>query len=744
MVSVETKLQFAPADYWVPLLAVLMLLALLWQFTSLRSRYSWQLALVLTAVRFVALGAVLFFILEPALLRQRREKYKPTLAVAIDNSQSMGLKGGGEETRLERIKAFLSSSGFRDVAEGYFTEYYQFSEGAQPLHQDDIEGVEATGRWTDLDGSLRSIQERGAASVGALIVLTDGGHDEDYGERRPGFTGEGEVPVLFLAVGGDENPRDIELAAVRSAGLAFAGRPTKFTVTARQQGFPGRTVPLLLKEDERVVLSRDITFSGAGEDVTAEIAWTPPRPGRYHLSFEVTPQADEQIRENNRADLTVEAARDKIRVLLVSGRPSWSHRFLRDALKGDPSIDLVSFIILRTATDAVNVSQDDLSLIPFPTKKIFLEELRNFDLVVFENFSHRFYFPAQYLEKVREFVAQGGGFWMMGGPLSFSAGGYSGTPIEEILPLSLKNPQSATGYVAEPFRPRLTPSAAEHPFFLGLGEAEEEELPLLDGYNVSGAAHGGSVVLADHVGREGVSQPIIVLGRYGEGRVLAVLTDFLWKWNFEMSGRGRGNLLYLTFVRQAIRWSVGDPQYQPVLVHIESDRLVPGEKLRAEIRVRGEDFLPAEAPDMDVILRDGSREIRIPPVKTEVPGLFSVETDVPEVGTYELEARVRRGGTVYGTHSSDFKVAWPVEEFRNPGLNRKALALLAGGEGDIIELNAPEETARRLGEALTEAAPVYRIEFEEKKGLGSEWWAFALIVTFLGAEWALRKRRGVD
>ena len=125
----------------------------------------------------------------------------------------------------------------------------------------------------------------------------------------------------------------------------------------------------------------------------------------------------------------------------------------------------------------------------------------------------------------------------------------------------------------------LTPPAEEHPFFQGLGQAEEEELPLLDGYNVSGRAKGESVVLADYVDSEGVSQPIVVLGRYGEGRVLAVLTDFLWKWNFEMAGRGRDNLLYLTFVRQAIRWSVGDPQYQPLIVSLESDRLLPGEQI---------------------------------------------------------------------------------------------------------------------------------------------------------------------
>jgi uncharacterized membrane protein len=742
--DVQTTIQFGSPDIWVPILALLVLGAALWQFVALRRRVSWKLALLLTAIRTTLLASLLFFVLDPTLLSQRRERYRPTLAVAVDNSRSMGLRGDGGDSRLERVKAFLASPQFEELSADYYREHFVFSENTHPLRPEELETVEAAGRWTDLEGALGEIPARAPASLGAQLVFTDGGHGEPV--RGDGeHSGGGQAPLLFIAVGAGEGMKDIEVSSVLSAGLAFAGRKTVFTVAARHRGLDGSTVPILMKEAGRVVLSRDITFAGEDEEITAAIEWTPPRPGRYHLSFEIPPQAGEPVKENNRVDLTVEASRDKIRVLLVSGRPSWSHRFLRDSLKGDPTLDLVSFIILRTASDAVNVPQDELSLIPFPTKKIFLEELKNFDLVIFENFSHRFYFPVQYLEKVRDYVKEGGGFWMLGGPLSFVGGGYGGTPIEEILPVVLKDVPAAGGYRAESFRPGLTAAAARHPFFQGLGELSAGELPLLEGYNVTGSEGRESIVLAEHVDASGRRQPIIVLGRYKEGRTMAVMTDYLWKWNFEMVGQGRGNLLYLSFIRQAIRWTIGDPQYQPVIVHLEESRITPGGKLRASIRVLGEDFLPARDPDLKVTLKDGSRDVRALPVRLESPGLFTVDAEIGETGTFEIEAAVGGQGAVYGRDSAALEVAWPTREFRNPGLNRDAMDEHSRRKGGVdIELGDHGLTAEKIGEALRELAPTYRVEFEEKRGLGSAWWAFALAFLLLASEWLIRKEKGLD
>src|SRR5207253_11368170 len=129
--------------------------------------------------------------------------------------------------------------------------------------------------------------------------------------------------------------------------------------------------------------------------------------------------------------------RDRVRVLLVVGRPSWDVRFLRQLLKRDPNVDLISFFILRTPGVHPRSSQDELSLIPFRTQEIFQEQLKTFDLIIFQNFNHRPYRMSQYLDGIAEYVRDGGAFAMIGGDQSFSAGDYSGTPIEEILPMTL-------------------------------------------------------------------------------------------------------------------------------------------------------------------------------------------------------------------------------------------------------------------------------------------------------------------
>ncbi len=98
--------------------------------------------------------------------------------------------------------------------------------------------------------------------------------------------------------------------------------------------------------------------------------------------------------------IQIDVQRDKIRVLTLSGSPAWNYRFLRMAMKQDPLIELVSFVFLRTPTDSVDVPENQLSLIPFPIDDIFLEELKNFDVVVLDDFSHRSYFNPVYLERV--------------------------------------------------------------------------------------------------------------------------------------------------------------------------------------------------------------------------------------------------------------------------------------------------------------------------------------------------------
>jgi hypothetical protein len=77
----------------------------------------------------------------------------------------------------------------------------------------------------------------------------------------------------------------------------------------------------------------------------------PEEVGEFTYTVSVAPHLGEALTENNQADFPLSVARDKIRVLLVCGSPTWNYRFLRQGLKQDPSIDMISFVILRTPTD---------------------------------------------------------------------------------------------------------------------------------------------------------------------------------------------------------------------------------------------------------------------------------------------------------------------------------------------------------------------------------------------------------
>lgn len=712
-----------------------------WHYLSLRSRVAPPKALLLTFLRGAAVALVLVLIAGPRVLQRTLHPVRRPLNVAIDTSRSMGLRGGLEKPRLDRVRDFLQTGAFSRGTADFVTGYFAFAESLSAVARDAIGSLQPDGPRTDLAGALHGAA--GSGDPAAVVLFTDGGHDAAL--RAEAIAALPDVPLVIIAVGAGERTLDAEIAAVEPPAISFAGQALQIQVLLRARGLAGRSVPLLLKRGEQVLVSQTVVLPADGRDLRAVLEWTPPAPGSYPLVVQLPVQDGEQIVDNNRAELPVEAVRDKIRVLLVTGQPSWSYRFLRGALKGDPSLDVISFIILRTATDAVDVPQQDLSLIPFPTQKIFLEELPNFDLLVFDNFASQPYLPSAYLDKIEQFVRGGGGFWMLGGPLSYLGGRYQRGPIAAVLPVVLPDTPPAGGAFRDlPVQPRLTPAGRKHPFFQGVSDRGGEPPPLR-GYNVTGPARPGAVVLAEVPLGGGQSQPLIVLGRYGEGRVMSVLTDSLWDWAFAEAGRGRGNRAYLAFVRQAVRWSIGDPQLQPLRVEPERVRLAPGDQIRARVRVLGEDFLPAPRPELSVTLRGPDGQLRALVAALEAPGVYRVEALAAGEGSWEIVAEASNRGLMYARAATTVSAAWPPEELRSPGLNRDALkALLAGRRGALLELGAAGETAAALEKSLDELTASGPNERADAKPLAEMLPVFLGLLGVLAAEWILRRRSGLD
>ena len=150
------------------------------------------------------------------------------------------------------------------------------------------------------------------------------------------------------------------------------------------------------------------------------------------------------------------------------------------------------------------------------------------------------------LHAIRDYVAAGGGFVMVGGYLTFQGieakGQYAGTAIEEALPVTLFHRDDRVE-CPQGVLPKVV--AGDHAIVAGLDEA----WPALLGYNQITAKPGANVVAT--VGAD----PLIVAGGFGKGRSVAFASDCGPHWApppfVDWSGYGR-------LWSQMVGWAAGE------------------------------------------------------------------------------------------------------------------------------------------------------------------------------------------
>ena len=447
----------------------------------------------------LALAGVVVALARPMWLEQEGRQEPGRVAVLVDASRSMGILENGTP-RYERAKTLATG------LEGADTDVYHFGDDLAVGVPD-----EATLPGTDLEGALDALRERVAGEhLAAVVVITDGldrgllrrrYHEEGKDAAAPELPG----PLTVYQVGSPAQLRDLAVRKVDTGGFAFLRSP--FTITAHIEGvgFEGKRITASLTRDGSPVTDKRVTLDKDGSaDVSFDVK--PDRVGRFSYAVHVPVYEGDAVPANNSMPIVVSVVRDKIRVLQVAGHPSWDVKFLRRFLKGDPSVDLVSFFILRTLKDMDGTyDNDELSLIEFPQERLFSTDLDDFDLVVFQNFDHAPYFrynSTQLLENLRRYVVEGGhGLVMIGGDKSFDLGEYGGTPLESILPVKL----GVKGKMVDetPFRPVLTDEGARHPITRLVADPTENatwwgRLHAMDGTNLTLGAQPDAAVLLAH------------------------------------------------------------------------------------------------------------------------------------------------------------------------------------------------------------------------------------------------------
>jgi hypothetical protein len=590
-------LVFDPLLPWLVLyaatgLAVLGILVALW-----RGLAGWWLRGLTAAVLLLAIA-------NPSLQKEDRAPLSDIVLAVVDDSASQRI--GDRPSQTAAALAAVQA----EVAALPNTELRVVRLGDAP-------GDEGTLLMTALAEALAGEPR---ARVAGAILITDGqAHDLSAAPAMP-------APVHVLLTGQDSD-WDRRLTIRNAPAFAILGEDVMLTLRIDDEG----AVPSGLGDTAELAISIDGVppqqFSvPTGEDL--ELPLRLPHGGMNVLQFQVAAVDTELTDRNNAAVVQINGVRDRLRVLLVSGEPHAGERVWRNLLKSDASVDLVHFTILRPPEKQDGVPVTELSLIAFPTRELFVEKIKEFDLIIFDRYRQRGILPTSYLENVAEYVRNGGTVLMAAGPEFGTADSLFRSPLADILPVV-----PSGRVIEEGFVPTMTELGHRHPVTAGL----DGFMPADDGGEASASATAdraegpvwgrwfrmvdvqatrGQVVMEGAGG-----QPLLVLDRVGEGRVAMLASDHAWLW-----GRGyEGGGPQLELLRRLAHWMLKEPELEEEALTATAQ----GQTLTFTRRTIGD-----PPGDLTITAPDGTETIL--PMPQKAPGRHELVWEAPEMGLYRL------------------------------------------------------------------------------------------------------------
>jgi hypothetical protein len=549
-----------------------------------------------TGWRALSFALLLLALGNPRLVEETRET-RPDIALLVqDRSDSARIGTRGAQMDAARASLEAAAARFPDLE----LRTLDVPEG----------GNQGTRLFTAIDRALADIPR---SRLAGILALTDGqahdipaqpGFDAPFHAILPGRPGEVDRRIRIIeAPGYGIVGRSVELRlAVEDLG-APANASGNVRLTLRRDGAPPRVESVPLGREHRITLPVE-----RGGPSVVELA-AEERPGEVSTL-------------NNRAVVTVNGVRDRLRVLLVSGEPHSGERTWRRLLKADPNVDLVHFTILRPPEKDDLTPLNELALIAFPVRELFQVKLRDFDLIVFDRFGNRGILPPIYLRNIADYVRGGGALLLSVGPEFTGATSLAATPLGSVLPA---RPLSGAAAIAEgAFRPRVTEAGSRHPVTEGLpganalaaGRATDPSWGRWYRH-LRADPQSGLTVMDSPDGT-----PLLQLDRVGEGRVALLLSDQIWLWSRGHDGGGpQAELL-----RRAAHWLMKQPE-------LEEEDLVARVE-RGTLTVTRRSVAAGPPPELTVTAPDGTTSRH--PAQAEGGGRAILELPATRPGVWQV------------------------------------------------------------------------------------------------------------
>jgi hypothetical protein len=567
----------------------------------------------------------------PSLTREDRDPLSSIAVVVVDKSPSQELGDRTQQTEAARAE-LAERLGHIPGLEVRFVEAGQ-SDGE----------TDGTHLFTALESALADVPRD---RVAGAIMITDGRvHDVPADVAALGFNAP-----LHALITGHKNERDRRVALITAPRFGIVGQSQTVTFRVVDEGVPPGNTQVAIRRDGETLENRNVRV---GQPVSVEVPIA--HAGQNIVEIEAAPIEGQLTAVHNRAVVSIDGVRDKLRVLLVSGEPHAGERTWRNLLKSDASVDLVHFTILRPPEKQDGTPINELSLIAFPTRELFQQKINEFQLIIFDRYARQGVLQSIYFDNIARYVRQGGAVLVAAGRDYASPTSLWQTPLKSVLPAEPNGHTTEVPYVA-----RLSDLGKRHPVTRGL-EGSAADPPHWSHWFrlVDARADRGTTLM------EGPdSKPLLQLSREGEGRVAMLLSDHIWLWARGFEGGGP----HLDLLRRLSHWLMKEPDLEE-------------EALR--LSVRGHDLTVQRQTMADSV---GEVTLTLPSGKTQTvtltqaePGVWRTTIEAKELGLWHAsDGKLSALANVGPANPREFEEVTSTAEWLTP--------ITAATGGDVVRI----------------------------------------------------------
>lgn len=568
-----TRLGFEPYLGWTAFYVICAIMALVWLVYAINRGQA-------PLSRFLAIALGLAALSNPSIVEEERDPLPSVAAVILDRSESMafGTRQDAADRAYDAVRAQLNADPSLEV---------------RVLESDPT--ADGTNLYTALQGMMADVSRD---RVAGAILITDGQiHDLPVPPSEADDLG----PIHGLIVGdGERGDRRVEIVEGPSFGIV--GETAEFIIRADDPSGGEIPVDVSVNGGEKRTV-----FLIAGRETPLELEIE--RRGENVIVLEAPPGSEELTLANNRTAASLSGVRDRLRVLLITGRPNAAGRVWRDLLKSDPQVDLVHFTILRPPLKTDVTPIEELALIQFPTEELFEGKLGEFNLIIFDQYERRGVITQSYLANMARYVEEGGALIIAAGEPFASPASLARTPLAAVLP-AVPDGEVNVGH----FVPELTDEGRRHTVTAPL-----------DGRQWGGwiRAIGAQAKAGDVLMTTPDGGPLLVLDRVGDGRVGLLLSDQIWLWARGYEGGGP----FSELIRRMVHWMMKEPELEERQLSL----IANGDMANVRLRT-----LSDSAPDLTLETPEG--EILSLDWQAREPGLFEASAPIHQLGLYRAEA----------------------------------------------------------------------------------------------------------